>query len=494
MKTFFSFFIICSFLKVNSDELPLEIWRNAVVKVKSYPCLTERPQFSGSGLLINHNDRLLVITSEHVLIHSDDQKFCHEISNQNIAPLKVKLASLDYMKGMALLELSKLPLFSHFAINSLNLKTANTSGSLISLGLPAESNQLQILNGGKFIKENSHRALIPDISEMIEVTGLPVEYGMSGGILLSQTENNQYIFSGMLTHQVLKRNPGVSGQLTTIEMNNVSQIEDFALAIPGQSVFDWASSAAPISELTWKRDPDAQINEHEVITYGPLRFELKKMPATAAFEIGGSDGSGIGGADGSGIGGTGSKTPEFLGVVTVSLDPNAGHKLKSTPLPVSQGALLKTWVSLLLRGETVNILFAHTKNSHRLMPFSTLSQMFTMWRRDQNALISLRSPNQNANIEDSYKNVLLASQKVVKLAQKASEEALDRESKAWFGLLRDMALLGKDGAVSSDEILSLLSGNSEIKWRQYYDSNFDAAVELESAIRFQVSCLKKMGI
>lgn len=493
-KTFYFLTLFIFSFNLLAQDLSLDLWKNAIVKIKSYPCLTQRPQFSGSGFLIKSNDRLQVITSEHVLIQDNGEKFCHEISNHKITSQITKIKSIDYMKGLSLLEVEKTDKLKDLAIDIKSLqppKLLAASTNLVALGFPADSEQLQALNGGKLISTQSLRAWLPEVPEMIEASGLPVEYGMSGGVLLSQTSEDRYVFSGLLSHQILRRSAGAGGQVDIPELNRSAGVEDLALAIPATLINTWLNSYPHLNEMNWRRDAEAQINEREVITLGPLRFELEKMAAATLFSTAGADGTGIGGADGTGIGGGTKSSPEFLGVVNITLNPHADYNLKVASL---NDPLLNTWRSWLLQGQSVKIIFLRGTNSHRLLRFSSLAQMFTLWKRAQNVPVTLRSINGHSDqAEASLKNLLRMSQKVAQLAQTERELALNNEDKAWFGLLRDSSLLAQQSSISSLELRALLTGPNDQHWRQFYDANFDAAVALESAIQSLCTHLKEMG-
>lgn len=472
MKKYFLACIVSvfSFGHVSAISLPLLAWKNAVVKIVSYPCQTRAPEFQGTGILVNVNSHLEVITSEHILLQDNSGRICFEVRNEKMATSFAKIDAISLMKGLARLSVTDDQL-KDFAIDIQALSKGNEGDQVISvsaLGFPFDSEQLQILNEGSVITEKSKRALLPEVTDMIEASGLPVEFGMSGGVLLAKLGPDSFAFKGLLSHQVLRRLPGKSTKVEIINSQSNVSAEDLVLAIP----------SIEMQNDNWRRDLNAQLNNREVFSNGVLNFELKKEAATELFSIGGADGSGIGGSDG--------PTAEFLGVVNVTLDQKATYEQK---VLILNDPLLEKWKNWLLQGKSFEIIFLRG-SGHRLISINSLSQFFTLWKRDQYIPVSLRTLNDT----EVDKKLHSYSQQVVLIAQKARDNAGENELKTWFGLVRDMAILADQKTVSSFDVLELLDGANDIYWKQYYDANFDDAVLLESSIKNLVEFLKKIGI
>lgn len=466
-------------LALTAEAAPLSRWQAATVQVSSFPCLTERPRFSGSGLLVSLQQKVYVLTSEHVVIQS--AAICQEVSG-----LKAELVAADYLKGLALLRVLE-PTAEMVAAAVPHEELSGTAGSsLAALGFPSGSDQLQVLREGKTVNATSRRALIAGVPEMIEASGLPVEYGMSGGVLVSGEGN--YSFAGILSHQVLRREAGRPTSPGEVKPGEAGNASDLTLAIPAAIAREWISGAVKGQE-EWRRDPDSQIEGKEAVVFGPLVFSLKQKSAKDVWDVGGADGTGIGGADGTGIGGEGKGSaldPEQLLTVEITLNPAADKSR------VMSDSNLEQWRGWLLAGRKVEAVFLRNANAKRLQKIGSLAQFFTFWMRDKMIPLAVRSKvgEQKA---DSEVLIKLASG-VAGLAQQARDSLEGAELKAWFTLLRDSSLLAQNGLISSKELLGTLEGQNDIYWRQFYDRDFQGAVALESAIQDLAQQMKKMGL
>jgi hypothetical protein len=488
MKFIVASLLYFSILPLYASE-DISTWTNAVVKVRSYPCLTKRPMFQGSGVLVEVEGEIKVITSEHILIHEDSSRICFDIQNDKISTLKAKIQNISYLKGLALLSVKASQNVTKYSVPLSNLDSSHglNDGPLSALGYPATSPKLQILNSGKLISNDSPRSFLPEVSHMIEASGLAVEYGMSGGVLLSQTGHKEYSFMGILSHQYLKRSEGSTTQISSGSFT----AQDIALSIPSEVVSDWVES---LNEDKWRRDANAQMKGSEVLTYGPLVFELSHMSEKDLYAIGGADGSGIGGADGSGIGGNSAnglqeKINDLQAVIKISLNSQASSFEKSQTL---NDPLLDTWRKWLLRGQKIQIVSLRSPSESRLISFSSLEGMLTLWLRLGMVPVTLTSSAKNEDKE--VQKLMTLSNKVMGIIQRQRDLSEDVTIKSWLGILRDSALMTQQGIMSSTELESLFQDEHEEMWMQFYDESFDAAVELESSLRALISHLKSMGL
>lgn len=326
MKKFFILYFLCLF-SFHLCATTLEQWKKATVKINSFPCLTERPRFNGSGILLSYNKELWIITSEHIVIHDQNSKTCHQAHTSTIpsftnsqrteSSAALELVSVDYKMGLALLRIpSPNTLWKDGALEIENLENnpkkteVSDASKLVSLGFPSQSSQLQTLQEGKILNQKSQRALIAGVNSFIEASHLPIEYGMSGGLLLaldltnpnkkSQKMRNEqkksYSFLGLLSHQVLRRKPGHPTNAEEIKPSFPSDQNDLAIAIPATHILTWFKDQFQKNEeLTWQRNPEDQIKGRTVIQYGPLQFSLKTAQGKDIWDVGGADGSGVGG-------------------------------------------------------------------------------------------------------------------------------------------------------------------------------------------------------
>lgn len=481
MKTLLGFLLLsCS----QVFALPLSSWQEATVKVNSFPCLTESPRFQGSGLLVSYQNQVYVLTSEHVLIQDKSAKTCHDAGGAAL-----ELLTADFKSGLALLEAKESKQLLALAIPLEKLKHNTSSADVLALGFPAGSEARNTLTNGKLLTSESPRALIAGIPKLIEASNLPVEYGMSGGILVSQT-GNDFEFAGILSHQILKREAGQPTRPDEVKPGPSSQ-NDLTLAIPASSLLAWVSAQwQPKTEPIWQRNAESQIAGKDSLQYGPLLFTLTLKKAQDAWDIGGaytggSDGSGIGGEEG----GENSKDGELLQTIDVTFVGGAGSDEKAQTL---QDPLLDQWRQWLLVGRKVSVVSLKNPQARVLVRLRSLSQFLTLWLRDGQRPLGIRS--KDANAKNDADVLILKARAVAKLAQEARDKTTVLDQQAWFAMIRDTALSAETGLAASRDISALLTGEGDRYWREYYSSEFDAAVALETAINSLVQQLGKMGI
>jgi hypothetical protein len=492
-------------------DLSLADWQHASVKVSSFPCSTGRPRFSGSGLLVSYRGETWVVSSEHVVLNGKSPAICHEVTFSSISG-SADLRVSDYKNGLALLKLkTPTPHARDSAISMESLASDErqlSEGSLVAIGFPALSNAVQTLTGGSLIAARSERALIPGLKSSIEAANLPVEYGMSGGVLVSSVGGRGALFAGLLSHQVLKREAGHSTLSSDLALANESR-NDLTIAISAADVKSWLTAQFENSpEPVWQRLVHEQINGREVIQYGPLLFSIRQENAKDIWTIGGADGSGVGGADGSGIGGADGSgiggaddlalignngsiglAPETLQTIDVALDPAAGATIRAMTLADSR---LNTWKTWLLSGKKVKLVFLKSAGDKRLIRIRSLSQFFTAWMRDADQPMAVRSQAGSRSSDDVERLLQLARQVTV-LAQTGIDQFPDAQKKAWFATIRDLSVSVESGLVTSQDLTSLLSADKK-DWQQFYEENFDSAVALESAVQNLTQQMKKMGL
>lgn len=459
-----------------AQNLKLSDWKDATVKVTSFPCATKKPQLEGTGLLVQNNNQIYVLTSEHVVLHSDSPSVCHRIQTLKGSNLEASLAKVSFWDGMATLELKTSPSVTPFALDMEKFRNPEEiSPKLTALGYPLASFAIQTLEHGRAITFKSSRSLIPGIPDMVEASHLPVEYGMSGGVLLSEDSKGNYQFAGLLSHQVLKRNPSQGTQVSIAPARD----GDLVLAIPADFVKKWITKKT--DSLVWKRDLKGQIAGKEVLSYGPLLFEIKKQKAQEFLSNelrGGADGSGIGGfteAEGN--------TSENWNAVQVSLNMEESPSAKMQNLEIQ---LLNQWRDRLLRGQKIQVPFLRESGVSHLKAFTTLPQFLTLWLRQAGQPVTFGS--------DESSQLAIISEQGTRFIQSLKEAANKPEDKIWFSMIRDQIMLAPLGLISAAELENLLKGVHEKTWAQFYDDDFENAVQLESLLQKLISAMKKNGL
>ncbi len=282
--------IFMFFLFLSNLAYAQEVWQRAAVKVTSAPCSTQSPKYEGSGLLFTQNGELFVLTSEHVIIHDKSPLICHQADNA-----KLSLLTADVAAGLALLKLEAPTAEMRSRAAVLKFDDSFSPKKLAALGFPAGSADLVSLTEGSLLSASSHRALIPSLKNMIEAAGMPVEFGMSGGLLLG-FDGNHWQWQGLLSHQVLPKEAGSRTQVKVLDSGLMSSANDLTLAIPAKDAINWLQARL---KNTWTRNSPLQLKNIEAFQFGPLLFRLEKKTPRETFslgaEIGGSDGTGIGG-------------------------------------------------------------------------------------------------------------------------------------------------------------------------------------------------------
>lgn len=468
-------------LSFHAQALDLNDWKKSLVKIRSFPCLTNSPMFEGSAFLFQIEGEIFAVTSEHVLINDKSNKTCHKIENDFLGTQSAELIDANYEKGLALLKVNSVVGLNQNGLSNLltweNLnKPTLPSHQVTALGYPFHSKDLQILNGGQLQSDHSRRALIMGMDLFLEATQLPVEYGMSGGILLN---SDDFSPAGLISHQYLKRQAGKPSSVEDIGNQSNLFISDLALLIPFSAVIEFVEKKDVDDHIVrFKRSSKYQLKAENVISYGVLNFKFSQKLAQEIWGTGGADGSGVGGADGSGVGGSASAVGEMIGVVEVSLDSEATSEERSIHY---QDVQLEQWKNILLRGQKVFITNLKLSSADNLEKLFSLDQFFTLWRRDKYEPIVIKSLDNS--LDQQLKKMFAKARKIELLAQRKFDTSESSELKYWFKHIRDQVLLFENNLVDKSVIQNLLLNPNKDMWNLFYQTDFDSAVELESAIQ-----------
>jgi hypothetical protein len=486
---FASTVMICFFHAFSAKGAELSKWEKSVVKVTSSPCHLGRPLFEGSGILFVFQKHYYVVTSEHVLIHDSSSQTCLNVSSSELVESSGQLVRADYYAGMALIELKATDRLATLALDWTDIQgDSAVEPGLTAIGFPAGSDQLQTLNQGQLVTSQGHRAFIPGVKNFIEANLLPVEFGMSGGLLISGTEGH---FAGMISHQFLKRDPGHSTAVGTVDEEESIRNGDLAIAIPAAEIKTWIESVlsgvGSDNQLIWHRKPESQLNHINEVCYGVLCFSARETSASDLQGIGGrGDGAGVGG-DGSGS--SPDESAEKLKVIEVHLDPTASAEVRAVSY---SNPILEDDRTSLLRGQKVLIGFLKMKSAERLVKLESLDQFLTLWMRDQ--MIPVATKSRNGDLTKDMADLVQASRLVQNLAQYQKDHSTDANQKSWFALIRDQALMAENSLISAGDLEASFNSTNEVFWRQFYEQDFDHATELEGAIRKLIDKMKKVGL
>lgn len=296
-------FFLTVFTKIHAFD------ENSVVKISSFHCGQKQGHFLGSGLLFNYAQENFVLTSEPVVIHSNEKSICHQISNS------VPVPSLDDLNPKS------------------NLKNLSVS----AYGFPYSSWDILVHQKNAVISDPGvETGLISQVKEMVEIQGGWVEYGMSGGPVISG-ETNEFV--GILSHQEVV---SLINPFHKIDMNSSVEFSyrnpQTFFVIPARSTTDWVRSVLEkdsnfLPQI--EKDTEAQVTEKKDIAYtNGLRFESVSQPLTGP--VGGPEGVGrvgdgpVGCPEGVGrIGGDSDSTSDAFPAprkVIITLAPDSKNK------------------------------------------------------------------------------------------------------------------------------------------------------------------------
>ncbi len=162
-------------VKIFSREVGTQLWRE------------------GSGLLVTDMKEAHLLTSFHVAYSSPDNKFEAYIQ-LNGKKMPINWMSSEWAKGLSLFNVPNLPATNLLSLSDLE-PSANQSGKVLAMGFPHGQEQLYEVEGNlEGLKKSS---LFFDLPELLDISSLDSELGMSGGALVSQSGE----FLGILSHQ-----------------------------------------------------------------------------------------------------------------------------------------------------------------------------------------------------------------------------------------------------------------------------------------------------
>lgn len=266
MKSPILFSILLAFGSITAAE---------VVKVTGVDCLAKHQISRGSGIIFNVNSEQYVLSSEHVT--SGQGERCFSAQNIDAQKTGLQLLSSDWETGLSLLKV-KNP-FSGVSTTLRDFESDTNESEVVSVGFPAASTKL-LSHAAKIVMSRTDRTPFVATANMIEIIGAQVEFGMSGGALLSASGNK---IIGMISHQRLLLVPGSA---TQIESNTQA---NHGLVIPAAQISKWITKTLEGNNSLYTR-----IGENTVRGAGIL-FRENKKPLLLAGK--GGDGVGVGGEE-----------------------------------------------------------------------------------------------------------------------------------------------------------------------------------------------------
>ncbi len=509
-------FLLLSFL-IFSSHLSANMPSVEVVKVFSYPCNFASAEFAGSGTLFSYRGKTYVLTSEHVVLHGN-KNICHSIEIANGKHYSVKLVLADWGYGAALLETQEnVPgtqdMASFFDFSAIE------QARVLAVGYPRRTNNL-IQDEGYILSISSERPAIPLLKNLVEVKGAHVEFGMSGGALLSK-ESGQYL--GLITHQALESSP--EGATSPSAISKGKAVSDHFFVISANAIAAWVHSvlASPNSKATFVRSPQVQILEHnEIVFSNGLRFEFagslsdpKVGGAEGVGRIGGAEGVGrevikIGGAEGVGrIGGKEETAPSTCDFgmtqnfvrISNAFEENDGEY----PFPGQELFLEKVKRNVLLRKSVcIPYFLSHQQGTYKKVPFYSLAHFIQLLQDKTLSPVSFLVSFESGSVQIVNKKLTehlnadaLELNKILGILYVQPDISNSVECAAFFSQIKTLSelLQSQDSAsVPVDFIASILSRSFESARQELFVADFDTTVRLQAKLSEILDTLKKVRL
>lgn len=238
---------------------------NAIVKTFSYPCADTTRAWQGSGLVIKVGADIFVLTSDHTILAANGA-FCHHVHlRDDDRDLIAVYMTAEPALGLALLKLKEPSTIFEDAIAFDAFPFSGGNGVSLDVSVvayPRLETHPKEHNNGVLIDKNQKRPLYAGIPTLLEVKGAFLEYGMSGGALLTAEEDS---YLGMISDRVLFSAPQNSSQAGVLAADTAALRH--GLAIPAAVVKAWLSkvfSEGDKYQPFFARDTDAQLLRSDV--------------------------------------------------------------------------------------------------------------------------------------------------------------------------------------------------------------------------------------
>jgi hypothetical protein len=239
MKFLFAFLILV---------MAAPTWAAWPLLVKVISKQTQASQvFNGSGFLFQHQNQGYVLTSDHVVLHTNAGVH-HQVTSDEVGALDCQYLASDYGAGLALLQVTSPVDFKTWPdLDNIQIASPQTNLSVILMGFPATSTTSVRDFDGHISNPERPSSILADVKSMIEVQDGHAEFGMSGGLALS--ENGNYL--GTLSHQIYSE--------------DANHIQNLILLIPASFSLQWVrnyffdSSSIRLmqtpAQQSWTRQP-----------------------------------------------------------------------------------------------------------------------------------------------------------------------------------------------------------------------------------------------
>ncbi len=398
-------------------------WVEHVVKVESYPCHLGGREYrkEGSGILFSHEGKIFVLTSDHVVFHGfREQGICHEVSKMDWGS-SAELVNAHVGRGVAILEVTSLvpPLANVFTAEKLlNSDVMPEVGLQVELvGYPHGVSAMNSFQGR--VSAHSRRHILPLITEVIEVDARN-EYGMSGGALLSHSQQGFYM--GILSHQYVQLHEGNPSTIGEHGPGDTGQVL-VGLVIPIKEISDWINItlSGRFREESLMLDLNGQMAGEDRIDIEGVRFEPVECEETLGSAT--RDSGFIAapwtifpavpmGGDGVGVGGTGRFYRSRICKTKLSWNSLDAHQNIKWPFEDSERRVWFDRLKYLLQGRGVAYMDGFLLRDKGVEQMETLigniNETLNFFARDTIPLTRL-TPNPSDSIERDLQKELEAA-------------------------------------------------------------------------------------
>lgn len=461
---------------------------DSVVRVRSFLCRTPDISRAGSGVLVKNEGRIYVLTSEHVVFHSEKSEFCHEIEKPGQFKYSVRFLTANWGNGLALL---KAP--DHIeseSITVLSLKTLKeeipAQGEKVTLAGYVLQEDDQLMSEGKVLVSRSQRHLFAEVQSVIELEQAHVEFGMSGGLAFSSRKKE---WLGLISHQVIELLPGRPSEVRAHQTSQHSRVNR-PLLISSQTILNWLKLYFDLKEdyrPLFTLNASDQALGKERVCLGELQFEIKSLiRGTDIPESrfrGGNDGIGVGGGASSGS----SSWIEIALDRERSIEPFSVEQGEAFP----QNARLLNWSESVLekirRGNQVEIPFLI--QGDQLVPFQSLAEFFReilLHEKDPVTLLAPRvgqfeTTSKIGRLSEKGRQIVEFSEKLLKELESHPETSRVGLKEFFNRCLEIGTLLESDNwkRMTTTRMKDL---KEDEFWRDAFDLNYENSVELFALI------------
>jgi hypothetical protein len=449
-----------------------------VVKVFSAPCSNLSNAFIGSGVLIRHQSELLVLTSEHVILPSNDG-YCHKVMRENGEFHAARYKASSWSKGLALLTLEEN--VSIAAIEASSFASVMSGDAVVSEGYPFRSSVISVDTTASVLAYPSERHQLLGLENVILLKSFG-EFGMSGGAVWKDGK-----LAAILSHQYIEL---ISAGLSRIGSFQPESkfVETQLVAISAADVLLWINDVfSGKAQEPFQVDPAARVRGEQHVDLNGVRFTFVPNPAPLNLKTngdiggraGGGDGSGIGGrtggGDGGGIGGTSDfALPDGAGFIRIQ---RASSNLQA---PSTDPQLRALWQKAIV--SEVGIARGVLSNK-KILPIYSLGGFFKLLG-DGQAVASFQTKSAGMGFSTSHEELLKT---IYEQAETLKKQSLQHHHKSepLIEFIESISNISAASLTNGEILISTEDLNEMIRshfWKTIFSENVSEGIELKRSL------------